>query len=151
MRHLCRSFTPLSVYVLLLLPSLLSLTDFLPPPQVGAFVSPLLIGGFVDRGVSWQNYYFIPLFLSLVLAVVAFFVFRGCMFFRPVRLSRCGSERLRLADVPPPDEAHEDHAVEAAGDVVHARAVMSASERMKRALKIRAVWVGFGLIAIAFV
>jgi hypothetical protein len=47
-------------------------------------VSPLLIGGFVDRGVSWQNYYFIPLFLSLVLAVVAFFVFRGCtMIFAP--------------------------------------------------------------------
>jgi hypothetical protein len=51
-------------------------------PQIGAFASPLLIGGFIDRDVNWNWYYCVPCGLSLILAVVAFFVFRGCASFR---------------------------------------------------------------------
>lgn len=67
-------------------------------------------------------------------------------------------------DQPPPDEAHDaplstaqipgsvsdTHAPQAQsqpqGEVIHARSKMSAQQRMKRALQIRAVWVGTVLI-----
>ncbi|GAA5981623.1 hypothetical protein JCM11641_003920 [Rhodosporidiobolus odoratus] len=108
---------------------------------IGATFSPLIIGAFIDRGYSWHWYYIMPLGLSLILAVVGFFTFRGYE--------------------APPDEAHdaalttthagpEAAAANQEGQVIHARAVMSAQERMKRALRIRAVWVGFLLIILAF-
>ncbi|GAA6032438.1 hypothetical protein JCM8097_008175 [Rhodosporidiobolus ruineniae] len=97
---------------------------------VGATFSPLIIGSFVDRNIPWQRYYAVPLGLSLMLAVAGFFAFRGFEI--------------------PPDEVPEATPAGQEGEVVHARAVMSAQERMKRALKIRAVWVGFALIMLAF-
>ncbi|GAA5946674.1 hypothetical protein JCM10213_004650, partial [Rhodosporidiobolus nylandii] len=106
---------------------------------IGATFSPLIIGAFVDKGYDWNRYYFMPLGIALILAVIGFFVFRGYE--------------------TPPDETHDApmstaQAPEAAaagqeGQVIHARAVMSAQERMKRALRIRAVWVGFLLIILA--
>ncbi|KWU41146.1 MFS general substrate transporter, partial [Rhodotorula sp. JG-1b] len=45
---------------------------------LGAMISPLAIGAFLDRGYAWNRYYNIPLGISLLLAVVGFFVFRGC-------------------------------------------------------------------------
>ncbi|GAA5883016.1 hypothetical protein JCM16303_006793 [Sporobolomyces ruberrimus] len=101
---------------------------------LGAMFSPILIGSFVDKDIRWNLYYIAPLSLSISLAVLGFFAFRGY--------------------VEPADESHDvptslgGDATE--GEVVHARAVMSAQERMKRSLKIRAVWVGFFLIMLAF-
>ncbi|GAA6062525.1 hypothetical protein JCM10212_001575 [Sporobolomyces blumeae] len=101
---------------------------------IGAMFSPIIIGSFVDKGIPWSRYYFAPLALSLGLAILGFFAFRGY--------------------VEPADEHHDvpatmgGDAVE--GEVIHGRAVMSAQERMKRALRIRAVWVGFFLIIFAF-
>lgn len=46
--------------------------------KIGAFASPLIIGSFVDKGISWSKYYFAPLGLSLVLAIFGFFAFKGC-------------------------------------------------------------------------
>ncbi|GAA5869215.1 hypothetical protein JCM3774_003982 [Rhodotorula dairenensis] len=119
---------------------------------LGAMISPLAIGAFLDRGYAWNRYYNIPLGISILLAIVGFFVFRGY--------------------VPPPDEAHEaplstaqapgsvvhEHAEATGnsnsngsqGEVVHARSKMSAQQRMKRAFGIRAVWVGIVLIVLAF-
>ncbi|GAA5960836.1 hypothetical protein JCM21900_002299 [Sporobolomyces salmonicolor] len=101
---------------------------------VGAMFSPLIIGGFIDRGWSWNRYYYAPLSLSIFLAIL------GCWVFRTYEA--------------PPDESHDVPAsvggsgVE--GEVIHGRARTSAQERMKRALKIRAVWAGFFLIMLAF-
>ncbi|GAA6003239.1 MFS transporter [Rhodotorula paludigena] len=107
---------------------------------VGAMISPLMIGAFVDKGYDWNRYYNMPLGFSLILAVIGFFTFRGY-------------------EVPP-DEAHdatlataqapEGSAAPASGEVIHARAVMSAQQRMKRALKLPSVYVGFLLIICAF-
>ncbi|GAA5982327.1 hypothetical protein JCM10908_006600 [Rhodotorula pacifica] len=111
---------------------------------LGAMISPLAIGAFLDRGYAWNRYYNIPLGISLLLAVIGFFVFRGY--------------------IPPPDETHDaplstaqapgsvvhDHTTTAHGEVVHARSKMSAQQRMKRAFGIRAVWVGIVLIVLAF-
>ncbi|GAA6008799.1 hypothetical protein JCM10207_001728 [Rhodosporidiobolus poonsookiae] len=107
---------------------------------IGATFSPLIIGGFVDRGYDWNRYYNIPLGISVLLAIAGYLVFRGYEI--------------------PPDEAHDAHLSTAQapqestagqeGQVIHARAVMSAQERMKRALRIKACWVGFGLIMLAF-
>ncbi|KAG0654602.1 hypothetical protein C6P46_001577 [Rhodotorula mucilaginosa] len=114
---------------------------------LGAMISPLAIGAFLDRGYAWNRYYNIPLGISILLAVIGFLVFRGY--------------------IPPPDEAHEaplstaqapgsvvhEHAnanTVTQGEVVHARSKMSAQQRMKRAFGIRAVWVGIVLIVFAF-
>lgn len=100
-----------------------------------------------------------PLGFSLILAVIGFFTFRGCASgsFPSLRsaLTIFGS-----ADEVPPDEAHdatlataqapEGSAAPASGEVIHARAVMSAQQRMKRALKLPSVYVGFLLIICAF-
>jgi len=56
-------------------------------------------------------------------------------------------------DVEPVDEKHEVPASlggdATEGEVIHGRAVMSAQQRIKRALKIPAVWLGFLLIIFA--
>ncbi|GAA5895004.1 hypothetical protein JCM5296_000935 [Sporobolomyces johnsonii] len=101
---------------------------------VGAMFSPLIIGGFIDRGWSWNRYYYTPLALSVFLAILGFLVFRTYE--------------------APPDESHDvpvsTGGDAAEGEVIHGRARTSAQERMKRALKIRAVWAGFFLIMLAF-
>ncbi|GAA5893322.1 hypothetical protein JCM6882_008004 [Rhodosporidiobolus microsporus] len=105
---------------------------------IGAMFSPLIIGSFIDKGWDWSWYYIIPLGISLILLFAGFFVFRGYEI--------------------PADEAHDAPTTQAAdassagqqGEVFHGRAVMSAQERMKRALRIRAVWVGFLLCILAF-
>ncbi|GAA5932359.1 hypothetical protein JCM1841_000858 [Sporobolomyces salmonicolor] len=101
---------------------------------VGAMFSPLIIGGFIDRGWSWNRYYYAPLSLSIFLAIL------GCLVFRTYEA--------------PPDESHDVPVsvggAEVEGEVIHGRARTSAQERMKRALKIRAVWAGFFLIMLAF-
>ncbi|GAA5914521.1 hypothetical protein JCM8208_005378 [Rhodotorula glutinis] len=108
---------------------------------VGAAISPIMIGAFVDKHIPWQKYYLMPLGISLLLALIGFFVFRGYEI--------------------PPDEAHDAalatvQAPEAttgasnSGEVVHARAVMSAQRRMKLCLRMPSVYVGFLLIICAF-
>ncbi|GAA5941255.1 MFS transporter [Sporobolomyces koalae] len=101
---------------------------------IGAFFSPIIIGSFVDKGIDWSRYYFAPLAISLALAVLGFFAFRDY--------------------AEPADESHDVPATlggdATEGEVIHARATMSAQQRMKRALKIPAVWLGFLLIMIAF-
>ncbi|GAA6006814.1 hypothetical protein JCM11491_003191 [Sporobolomyces phaffii] len=101
---------------------------------IGAMFSPIIIGSFVDKGIPWNRYYYAPLGISIVLAVLGFLAFKGYE-----------------------EPADEDHDVPASlggdateGEVIHGRAVMSAQERMKRCLKIRAVWLGFFLIMLAF-
>lgn len=70
-------------------------------PQIGAMGSPLLIGGFIDRGISWnvssqsarcrigldsrrhfflytKYYYYVPLGLTLLLGVVSHLLFAEC-------------------------------------------------------------------------
>ncbi|BGP35596.1 hypothetical protein JCM10296v2_007437 [Rhodotorula toruloides] len=110
---------------------------------VGAMISPLAIGAFLDRGYAWNRYYNIPLGLALILAVIGYFLFRGY--------------------TTPPDETHDaplstsqapaqttTSSTEQQGEVIHARARMSAQQRMKRAMGLRAVWIGFVLIICAF-
>ncbi|GAA6008771.1 hypothetical protein JCM10207_001718 [Rhodosporidiobolus poonsookiae] len=107
---------------------------------IGATFSPLIIGAFIDRGYDWNRYYNIPLGISVLLAIAGYLVFRGYEM--------------------PPDEAHDAHLLTAQapqeltsgqeGQVIHARAVLSAQERMKRTFRIKACWVGFGLIILAF-
>lgn len=48
---------------------------------------------------------------------------------------------MALTTIPTPEE----------GEVVGGRAIMSVQQRMKQALKMRAVWAGFLLIVIACV
>ncbi|BGP43687.1 hypothetical protein JCM10449v2_007732 [Rhodotorula kratochvilovae] len=107
---------------------------------VGAAISPIMIGAFVDKGYDWNRYYNMPLGLSIILAIVGFFVFRGYEI--------------------PPDEAHDATLATAQapeqttnpgdGEVIHAREVMSAQRRMKLALRLPSVYVGFVLIICAF-
>ncbi|CEQ42750.1 SPOSA6832_04601 [Sporobolomyces salmonicolor] len=119
---------------------------------VGAMFSPLIIGGFIDRGWSWNRYYYAPLSLSIFLAILGCLVFRTCTF----GLLALSTMVLTLfsADEAPPDESHDVPVsvggAEVEGEVIHGRARTSAQERMKRALKIRAVWAGFFLIMLAF-
>lgn len=101
---------------------------------IGAMISPIIVGSFVDRKIKWSLYYFAPLTISVTLAVAGYFAFKGY--------------------VEPADEHHDvpaplgGDAIE--GEVIHARARMSAQQRMKRALKMPAVWLGFFLIILAF-
>ncbi|BGP27852.1 MFS efflux transporter [Rhodotorula toruloides] len=138
---------------------------------VGAMISPLAIGAFLDRGYPWNRYYNIPLGLALILAVIGYFVFRGCAFAfsrRPPSFKLTSLDRLMRADTTPPDETHDaplSTSVAPAqtantnvsstpsasqGEVIHARARMSAQQRMRRAMGLRAVWIGFVLIICAF-
>ena len=66
--------------------------------KIGAFASPLIIGSFVDKGISWSKYYFAPLGLSLVLAIFGFFAFKGCKLIN----SASGSSpyKTRADDIP---------------------------------------------------
>lgn len=50
---------------------------------LGAMFSPILIGSFVDKDIRWNLYYIAPLSLSISLAVLGFFAFRGCKY-RPL-------------------------------------------------------------------
>ncbi|GAA5902344.1 uncharacterized protein JCM6883_001375 [Sporobolomyces salmoneus] len=101
---------------------------------IGAMFSPIVIGSLLDGDIFWARYYVAPLAISISLAVLGYFAFKGY--------------------VEPTDETHDvpttlgGDATE--GEVIHARATLSASKRMQRALKIRAVWVGFFLIMLAF-
>ncbi|GAA5824229.1 hypothetical protein JCM3770_004339 [Rhodotorula araucariae] len=100
---------------------------------VGAAISPIMIGAFVDKGYAWNRYYNMPLGISILLALVGIFVFRGYEI--------------------PPDETHdapEPPPRAGDGEVIHARAVMSAQRRMKLALRLPSVYVGFLLIICAF-
>lgn len=69
------------------------------------------------------------------------------------RLSLC-LDPDPFADKAPVDEHHPDMALTTIpapeeGEVVGGRAIMSVQQRMKQALKMRAVWAGFLLIVIA--
>ncbi|GAA5837894.1 hypothetical protein JCM11251_004691 [Rhodosporidiobolus azoricus] len=107
---------------------------------VGAMFSPLIIGSFIDKGWSWQWYYIMPLSISLILLIAGFFVFSGY----EVPADEAHDAPLSTAQAP------EASTMGQQGEVIHGRAVMSAKERMKRALRIRAVWVGFFLCILAF-
>ncbi|KAM0753735.1 MFS general substrate transporter [Meredithblackwellia eburnea MCA 4105] len=102
---------------------------------VGAMFSPLIIGSFIDHGFSWTAYYFMPLGLTVTLAMIAFPVFSTYE--------------------APPDETHVQQGPDlertpSVGEVVGGRAVASVGTRMKRALGIKSVWVGFLLMLLAF-
>ncbi|GAA5969714.1 hypothetical protein JCM3765_001215 [Sporobolomyces pararoseus] len=101
---------------------------------IGAMISPIIVGTLVDRAIRWNLYYYAPLSISLALAVLGYFSFKTY--------------------VEPSDESHDVPASlggdATEGEVVHARAKMSAQQRMKRALRIRSVWFGFLLIILAF-
>lgn len=142
-------------------------------------ISPLAIGAFLDRGYAWNRYYkcvtvqrgpdseadpaapSIPLGVSILLAICGWFVFRGCEFHPAGPIHPMGADAPLSADQPPPDEAHDapmstaqapgSTAHDQQGEVFHARTKMSAQQRMKRALQIRAVWVGTVLIICACV
>ncbi|GAA5851769.1 hypothetical protein JCM8547_001203 [Rhodosporidiobolus lusitaniae] len=107
---------------------------------IGAMISPLVIGAFVDKGFPWRFYYYMPLGISLILAVIGYFVFSGY----EAPPDETHDTPLATAQVPEVAVAAHD------AQVIHGRAVMSAQQRMKRALRVRAVWVGFFLITLAF-
>lgn len=101
---------------------------------IGAMISPIIVGSLVDRGIRWNLYYYAPLSISVALAVLGYFSFNTY--------------------VEPSDESHDVPASlggdATEGEVIHARAKMSAQQRMKRALRIPAVYLGFLLIILAF-
>ncbi|GAA5830612.1 hypothetical protein JCM3766R1_002781 [Sporobolomyces carnicolor] len=101
---------------------------------IGAMFAPIIIGVFVDKGIMWSKYYYAPLTLSITLAILGYIAFKDY--------------------VEPNEETHDVPATlggdATEGTVIHARATTSASQRMKRALRIRAVWLGFFMIMLAF-
>ncbi|ORY73649.1 major facilitator superfamily domain-containing protein, partial [Leucosporidium creatinivorum] len=44
---------------------------------VGATFSPLIIGSFVDKGYPWNQYYYCPLGVSILLAILSHYAFRN--------------------------------------------------------------------------
>ncbi|SGY35938.1 BQ5605_C002g01819 [Microbotryum silenes-dioicae] len=95
----------------------------------GAAVSPIVIGTFVDKGISWNLYYYIPTGLSIVFGLLAHIIFQGY-------------EAPLDEACPPPGPS--------VGEIFHGRATLSATARMKRALSLKVVWVAFLLITLAF-
>lgn len=45
---------------------------------IGAMIAPLVIGSFVDAGIHWRFYYYLPMGLSIVLCFVGLWVFQTC-------------------------------------------------------------------------
>ncbi|KAI5477518.1 hypothetical protein MNV49_006305 [Pseudohyphozyma bogoriensis] len=113
---------------------------------LGAMLSPLIIGAFIDRNFLWSRYYLLPLALTFLISAIAFPVFST--YKAPAdepHHALPGPADIQLAS---PGAGAVEGTVE--GEIVHARATMSATTRMKRALGIRAVWAGFVLIVLAF-
>ncbi|SCV71363.1 BQ2448_2951 [Microbotryum intermedium] len=108
----------------------------------GAAVSPIVIGTFVDKAISWNLYYYIPTGLSIAFGLLAHIIFQG--YEAPL------DEAVVPAAAVAATVAGDDGTTTSAGEVFHGRATSSATARMKRALSLKVVWVAFLLIILAF-
>lgn len=45
---------------------------------IGAMFSPIVIGSLLDGDIFWARYYVAPLAISISLAVLGYFAFKGC-------------------------------------------------------------------------
>ncbi|SCZ89509.1 BZ3500_MvSof-1268-A1-R1_Chr1-1g01226 [Microbotryum saponariae] len=109
----------------------------------GAAVSPIVIGTFVDKGISWNLYYYIPTGLSIVFGLLAHIIFQG--YEAPL-----DEAVVPAAAVAAGTEDNAPHPGPSVGEIFHGRATLSATARMRRALSLKVVWVAFLLITLAF-
>ena len=108
------------------------------------FVSRLARKAFRLTRTSLQYYYYIPLGLSLLLAVVAHFVFAG--YESPSDEAQVTTD-IPLAQLGPIASIGVSAAP---STTIPGRSIMSVKTRMLRAVSLRSVQVGFVLITLAF-
>ncbi|KAM0787314.1 hypothetical protein ACM66B_007088 [Microbotryomycetes sp. NB124-2] len=109
---------------------------------IGALVSPILIGTFIDRGISWNKYYWVPLGLSIGLAVASHVVFHKYQ--EPTDDAHNATNELPLH----PIVSHGS-----APTIIRARhnmSTLSVWTRFARILRMPITWVGAVLIIAAF-
>ncbi|KAK4053988.1 hypothetical protein OIO90_003633 [Microbotryomycetes sp. JL221] len=115
---------------------------------LGAFISPLLIGSFIDREIAWNKYYYVPLGLSLSLAVLAHVTF--LQYKEPTEETTLSNVTHEVALHPIASHGSAPASAIVSHQPRNVATSLSVYTRFSRVLKMPVTWIGGVLIVLAF-